>query len=60
MLGLKCLLDGVLLQDVANGQVLAPNAILTLYMLQPLKNAALESDILLMASPSSVLSNSAL
>ena len=30
MLSLKCLLDGVLLWDVAHGQVLAPKAILTL------------------------------
>ena len=38
MLGLERLLDGVLLGDVANGRVLAPNATLTLYTLEPLGN----------------------
>ncbi len=43
MLGLKCLLDRVLLQDVANGGVLTPIATLTLYTLEPLWNCLGES-----------------
>ena len=38
MLGLKCLLDRVLLRDVANRGVLTPNAMLTLYTLESLRN----------------------
>ena len=38
MLGLERLLNGVLLGDVANGRVLAPNAMLTIHTLESFGN----------------------